>query len=154
MPKKRKLTATTRRKLQRGFALIALLGLLAAIVLVAVLDRRVTQQFEGRRWTLPARVYAQPLEMYVGQNLSAARFAQELARLGYLGQVPVDRPGSFRRKGDTVDVFVRDFRFSDDLPIGSHFAAKAGDERTLLELAYELEAAHPWASRRPSVAAS
>jgi amidase len=39
------------------------------------------------------------------------------------------------------------------LPIGSHFAAKAGDERTLLELAYELEAAHPWADRRPPVAA-
>jgi amidase len=40
------------------------------------------------------------------------------------------------------------------LPIGSHFAAKAGDERTLLELAYELEAAHPWAHRRPPVVAS
>lgn len=31
------------------------------------------------------------------------------------------------------------------LPIGSQFAAKAGDERTLLELAYELEEARPWA---------
>jgi amidase len=40
------------------------------------------------------------------------------------------------------------------LPIGSHFAAKAGDERTLLELAYELEDAHPWAGRRPPVAAA
>jgi amidase len=40
------------------------------------------------------------------------------------------------------------------LPIGSHFAAKAGDERTLLELAFELEAAHPWAGRRPPVAAT
>jgi len=40
------------------------------------------------------------------------------------------------------------------LPIGSHFAAKAGDERALLELAYELEAAHPWAGRRPPVAAA
>ncbi len=33
------------------------------------------------------------------------------------------------------------------LPIGSQFAAKAGDERTLLELAYELEAARPWADK-------
>ena len=39
------------------------------------------------------------------------------------------------------------------LPIGSHFAAAAGNERTLLELAFELEAAHPWAGRRPAVVA-
>lgn len=30
------------------------------------------------------------------------------------------------------------------LPVGAQYAAKAGDERTLFELAYELEAAHPW----------
>ena len=36
----------------------------------------------------------------------------------------------------------------------SHFAARAGDERTLLELAYELEAAHPWKHRRPPVCAT
>jgi amidase len=34
-----------------------------------------------------------------------------------------------------------------NLPIGSQFAAKAGDERTLLELAYELEKARPWADK-------
>jgi amidase len=33
------------------------------------------------------------------------------------------------------------------LPIGSQFAARVGAERTLLELAYELEAARPWAGR-------
>jgi amidase len=35
------------------------------------------------------------------------------------------------------------------LPVGSHFAARRGDERTLFELAYELEQARPWAMRRP-----
>jgi len=33
------------------------------------------------------------------------------------------------------------------LPIGSQFAAKLGDEKTLLELAYELEEARPWADK-------
>ena len=65
-----KLSAATRKKLQRGIALLAVLGLIVAIVVVAILDRRVTAQFEGRRWTLPARVYAQPLELYAGQPLS------------------------------------------------------------------------------------
>jgi amidase len=39
---------------------------------------------------------------------------------------------------------------SQRLPIGSHFVARHGDERTLLELAYELEAARPWAHRVPA----
>ena len=40
------------------------------------------------------------------------------------------------------------------LPIGAHFSAAKGQERRLLELAYELEQARPWASRRPRVNAS
>ncbi|THD61376.1 amidase [Phenylobacterium sp.] len=37
------------------------------------------------------------------------------------------------------------------LPIGTMFAARAGQERMLFELAYELEAANPWAHRIPPV---
>jgi amidase len=33
---------------------------------------------------------------------------------------------------------------TDDLPIGIHLMAAEGDERTLLELSFELEAAQPW----------
>ncbi len=39
----------------------------------------------------------------------------------------------------------------DGLPIGSQFAAWRGGEATLLQLAYELEAAQPWAKKRPTV---
>jgi amidase len=38
---------------------------------------------------------------------------------------------------------------SNGLPIGSQFAARVGAEATLLALAYELEEARPWASKRP-----
>jgi amidase len=40
------------------------------------------------------------------------------------------------------------------LPIGAQFAARRGDETTLLRLAYELEAARPWAGRWPPLAAA
>jgi amidase len=43
---------------------------------------------------------------------------------------------------------------SDGLPIGAHFSAPRGHERRLLELAYELEQAQPWAARRPQVNAA
>ncbi|POR64403.1 amidase [Pseudomonas syringae] len=38
---------------------------------------------------------------------------------------------------------------ADSLPLGSHFAARFGDELTLLSLAGQLERAQPWAARRP-----
>lgn len=40
---------------------------------------------------------------------------------------------------------------SDGLPIGMQFCAGVGEERLLLELAYELEAAQPWIDRHPPV---
>jgi len=39
----------------------------------------------------------------------------------------------------------------DGLPVGTMLSARAGNERTLFELAYELEAARPWAHRIPPV---
>jgi len=41
----------------------------------------------------------------------------------------------------------------DNLPLGSHFIGRFGDEATLFRLAAQLEAAHPWAERRPPVSA-
>ena len=110
-----KRSRATRRRWQRGFAVLLLLLLIAGTVIVAVLGHRITSQFEGRRWTLPARVYAQPLDIYAGQPLSAERFTEELRRLGYLSSEAADRPGTFRRKGGRVDVYVREFRFADEL---------------------------------------
>lgn len=42
---------------------------------------------------------------------------------------------------------------ADGLPIGAHFIGRFGDEATLFRLASQLEAARPWANRRPPVSA-
>ena len=66
--------------------------------------------------------------------------------IGYLGFTPVQNASG------TPGMSVPLHWSRSGLPIGSHFAARAGDEGTLLELAYQLEAAHPWSNRRPPVA--
>jgi amidase len=43
---------------------------------------------------------------------------------------------------------------ADGLPVGMQFAARGGNERTLFELALELEDAQPWADRKPPVFAA
>jgi amidase len=42
---------------------------------------------------------------------------------------------------------------SEDLPIGTHFIGRFGDEATLFRLASQLEQARPWENRRPPVSA-
>ena len=42
--------------------------------------------------------------------------------------------------------------WADGLPIGIHVVAAPGGEATILGLALELEAAQPWAERRPTAA--
>ena len=45
------------------------------------------------------------------------------------------------------------FTGAQGMPIGSQFAAKMGGDDVLLHLAYELEAARPWADRWPGISA-
>jgi len=42
---------------------------------------------------------------------------------------------------------------ADNLPVGTHFIGRFGDEATLFRLAAQLEEARPWAGRRPPVSA-
>ncbi len=77
------------------------------------LDEVIHTQFEGKRWALPARVYARPLELFPGMNFSAAQFAQELEWLRYRALPQPEAPGAYTRKGDTFDVALRGFSFWD-----------------------------------------
>jgi penicillin-binding protein 1B len=88
--------------------------LLAAALYVLYLDLLVTRQFEGRRWTLPAQVYAAPLELYGGLTLSPAELEGELQRLHYRRTAQLDRPGTYRLQGERIDVALRPARFADE----------------------------------------
>lgn len=87
--------------------------LLAAFALyVAYLDFTIREQFEGKRWALPARVYASPLELYPGKKLSSQQLATELTALNYRHGA-LQEPGSYTRERDRIEILTRPFAFWD-----------------------------------------
>ncbi len=74
----------------------------------------VTRTFEGRRWTLPAQVYAAPLELYAGLSLAPADLIHELERLHYRRVTQLEHPGTYRLNGEHIDVALRPARFADE----------------------------------------
>src|SRR3546814_10276687 len=52
------------------------------------------EKFSGKRWTIPAKVYARPLELFVGRKLSRDDFLTELDALGYRRESVANGPGA------------------------------------------------------------
>ncbi|MCZ6618054.1 MAG: transglycosylase domain-containing protein, partial [Gammaproteobacteria bacterium] len=75
------------------------------------LDRTITGMFEGRRWSVPAAVYAEPLEIYPGAALAVSDIVTELTRLGYQRRANLSQPGTYQRSGSLLQIHLRSFRF-------------------------------------------
>ncbi len=116
------------------------LVILGGAVLVAVLafggwvvylDHVVTREFQGRLWSVPARVFAEPLEIYAGAPLSADDLEQELVRLHYRPGDPAAGPGVYRRKGAEFELNARRVRFVDEQREPVRVAIRAGSAAIL-----------------------
>ncbi len=90
------------------------LGVLLGIVYTLELDDKVREQFEGRRWELPARVFARPLDLYEGQQLFADHLEQELKLLNYRSVEKPIETGQYQRQGSKFVINTRGFQFADD----------------------------------------
>lgn len=98
------------------FFLIPTLLVLGAFSLWYTLDKlnhQITTRFEGRRWELPARIYARPMELYTGKQLSPEQLHQELKLLHYTETVDLEKPGEYRIDGQRYAIHSRSFPFSD-----------------------------------------
>ena len=99
-----------------GWRLLAgllVLGAMLAGGYTLYLAKTVRVKFEGKRWALPAQVYARPLELYAGANVSAAQLEAELRFLGYREVATVSGPAQWAVNGGRFTVHTRDFRFWD-----------------------------------------
>jgi penicillin-binding protein 1B len=115
---------STAKKKQTGknsrsgyFKYIQILVILFCLVTAGILwlDYTILTAFEGRRWLLPARVYATPIEIYTGQTLLRERLIQQLKDSGYSENESLDVPGNFRRAGRNLEFFRRNFTYWDGI---------------------------------------
>lgn len=101
------------RRVIFGLAGLAALLVSALAIWIWLLDRQIVQQFEGRRWNLPAQVYARPLELYAGQRLSADELQRELTALGYSAASTIRTQGTYARLRGRLVLMTRPFQFWD-----------------------------------------
>ena len=88
--------------------------ILIASAYLVWLDYRVVDRFTGRIWSLPARVYARPLELYEGKKLTVDELLFELNNLDYVSvSTPPSRPGRYHHWDDHFEIKTRAFQFWD-----------------------------------------
>lgn len=109
---RRQVPAKTRPWL-RWLIRLGLLGALLLAGLMIYLDAVVQEKFSGQRWTVPAKVYARPLELFAGLKLSRDDFLTELDALGYRRTRAVQGPGEVSVAGNQVELHSRGFQFYD-----------------------------------------
>ncbi len=104
--------ANSRLRSLLGWALkLSLVGLVIVACFAVYLDSIVQEKFSGKRWMIPAKVYARPLELFVGQKLSRDDFLIELDALGYRRESVANGPGAASVNGNNVDLHTRGFQF-------------------------------------------
>ncbi|WP_153304789.1 penicillin-binding protein 1B [Desulfocapsa sulfexigens] len=98
-----------------AFLILTAISLLAVAVYVLDLDRQISTHFEGRRWELPARIYARPLELYIGKTLTLDELTKELLQLHYSQIESPEKPGEYSVRGNRVIFYSRNSPFPDAL---------------------------------------
>ncbi|HEB81738.1 MAG TPA: penicillin-binding protein 1B [Gammaproteobacteria bacterium] len=124
--------------IRRHLWLILGIALLAFLAYLFVLDRTITQRFEGRIWQLPAHIYARPLELYRGKAISTEQLGFELEYLNYeaVDRLP-DAQARYMQAGNVFQIKTRDFVFWDGKERSRFFRLEIEDDRVsrLVDLA-------------------
>ncbi len=123
MTRRRPTSSSRSRRSAKGPGLFArlwkplfVLGLFGLLVLSGWglwVDQQIQRDFRALQWSLPARIYSRPLELYEGMRLTSDRLVSYLQELGYRQDGNPDGPGEFARNGSRVVLHTRGFDFWD-----------------------------------------
>ncbi len=124
MPRKRKTSRKrkTQAKKKKGMSMFKKWMLQLIVILGCVflsycvfLDFQIRKEFDGKRWSVPARVYAQPLELYAGRRYKQRLVIERLKNAAYQNVSTLTGPGQFRLRGSAVEVYTRQFNYWDGI---------------------------------------
>ncbi|WP_295893817.1 amidase [uncultured Vibrio sp.] len=91
-------------------------------------------------WLTPVTGHITPKVGFFDMNESNATIVEKTE--AYMGYTPLENIAG------NPAMSVPLYWTKEGLPVGSHFSAARGNDRLLLELAYQLEAARPWAQKK------
>ena len=107
------------RLIRNTFYFLIILGIFGCVLLFMYamklekeyhLDDR---KLGGALWSMPARVYARPLELYKGATLTPEDLINELKLLDYREVASPNNIKQYHREGNTVEYYAQPFNFWD-----------------------------------------
>jgi penicillin-binding protein 1B len=90
---------------------LALIGLVVGIYTYVQFSQMITLGFEGQRWSLASKVYADPESVYPGLPLRLDDLQASLERLGYRAVAAITGQGQYRLNAPQVEVALRDVEY-------------------------------------------
>jgi penicillin-binding protein 1B len=108
---------------------VILLSAVIALVAIIYLDFTIRSTFTGKKWSVPSTVYARPLELYQGAQLTVSDLKIELGMLGYRFVSRLENPGQAIVNGNKVTIYTPGFQFSDELEPARKISLHLQDDR-------------------------
>ena len=75
------------------------------------LGGRIQKEFEGKKWSLPARVYASPIELYPGLPMTETALRENLSALGFVSNDRLQQSGQFKEQQNSITFNTRTFTY-------------------------------------------
>lgn len=113
--KNNKAKLARRKKWRSLFWKVVLVFVVVFAGFTLYLDSLIQSKFKENRWQLPARVYAQSLELANGKPMTPTRLRQELKLLGYRKVMKATRQGDYENYQNSFFIYIREFQFWDSL---------------------------------------
>ena len=101
------------KKLTRWLLIGFIVFLPVFAIYLGFLDQKIRKKFEGKRWDIPAKVYANPMDLYAGYAITQTEFKDLLEQLHYRTDPALSSDGTYQAQGRQITLKTRSFPFWD-----------------------------------------